>query len=321
MTLTLFEAGPKQLGGAIRTVLVLGAGFSKWSCDLPLVSQLFDFNVRIYNAREESRINRLIKLYSRWQEKNPTGHNEAFIQFCQNDNRSSILTNWYITRRLTEPFTVHRSRRYTWYMNSYHPTQHVGIQKARGLIRALNEVSGVGNLNIVTTNYDLIPEYALTTRGFNYGVAGENIGYAPYPYPQPVHVTGEISISKLHGSLSWTLEGKFPDSRHGLTGKCLIVPPIMEKEMPELLKSQWDIAGKALNECRKLLVFGFSFNEHDLAIRNFFKTVLSPSADVILVDVVDHRSRLQTVFGSRNVNYINAYETDLANMLNAQVVT
>jgi hypothetical protein len=42
-------------------------------------------------------------------------------------------------------------------------------------------------VGIVTTNYDLIPEYALGTREFNYGEAGEQIGYTPYPHPAPVY--------------------------------------------------------------------------------------------------------------------------------------
>ena len=69
----------------------------------------------------------------------------------------------------------------------------------------------------------MVPEYALGTRGFNYGIIGEQIGFTPYPYTRPVHVTGKLSNAKLHGSISWGESNKYPDLRCGLTRKCLIV--------------------------------------------------------------------------------------------------
>ena len=36
--------------------LFLGAGFSKWAVDLPLVNELFDFNVNTFNQADEKRI-------------------------------------------------------------------------------------------------------------------------------------------------------------------------------------------------------------------------------------------------------------------------
>ena len=230
---------------------MLGAGFSKWSCDLPLVSQLFDFEIRIYNKTEERRIARLGKIYEIWRAKNPSENNEEFVRFSQGAGLKFNLTNWYITRRLTEPFVVHGSRRYTWYINSYYTQSHEGIEKARSIITTLSEYSGAENLGILTTNYDLIAEYSLGTRGFNYGTLQEKIGYTPYPYPQPVLVTGPVSIAKLHGSISWTDDAKFPDSRCGLTGKCLIVPPVAEKQMPMLLKSYVDSGEKDPSELPK----------------------------------------------------------------------
>jgi hypothetical protein len=282
-----------------RTALMLGAGFSKWSCDLPLVSELFDFKIRTYNQTEERRVIRLKKIYESWRAKNLHEHIEEFIRFSQGPGLRFNLTNWYITRRLTEPFVVHGSRRYTWYINSYYTQQHKGIEKARGIITALSGISGAENLSILTANYDLVPEYALGTRGFNYGILHERIGYTPYPYPRPVFVTGPVSIAKLHGSISWTEDAKFPDSRCGLTGKCLIVPPVTGKKAPKLLEDQWTLAKKILVKCHKLVVFGFSFNEYDTAIRDFFKAQLSPDAEVTLVDVVDHRTRLAPILGSR----------------------
>ena len=302
-----------------RIALMLGAGFSKWSCKLPLVSELFDFKIRINNKAEEQRIIRLNKIFESWRAKNPTEHTEAFIRFSQELSRRFNLTNWYITRRLTDPFVVHGSRRYTWHINSYYPRGHKGIERARSIIAALSGISGAKNLTILTTNYDLIPEYALGTRGFNYGFPGEQIGFTPYPYPRPIHLTGLIPIAKLHGSISWTEDAKFPDSRCGLTGKCLIVPPVTEKQAPKSLKPQWSLAMNTLAKCRKLVVFGFSFNEYDTAIRKLFKAKLSPDADIIFIDIVDHRKRLAPIFGSRLVDFISSEKQDLETLLQSSL--
>ena len=253
-----------------RTVLLLGAGFSRWSCSLPLVSELFDFNIHPDNLTEEKRLIRLQRHYASWKSANPNSNNEEFISYSQKQQKRFNLTNWHITRRLSEPFIVQSGRRYTWYINSHYPQHHEGIRKAYNVIDTLRQ-SAVMPVGIVTTNYDLIPEYALGTREFNYGEAGEQIGYTPYPHPAPVYALGSTIITKLHGSISWDYQRKYPDCRCGLTGKCLIVPPITEKQAPEILKQQWLLAGTILSECRTFVVFGFAFNEYDQAIRIFIK--------------------------------------------------
>lgn len=215
------------------------------------------------------------------------------------------MTNWYITRRLSEEFVVHSGRRFTWYINSYHSQGHGGIAKARDLFGALKQSVALLQLGIITTNYDLIPEYALGTRGFNYGKVGEQIGFTPYPYPRPVHAVGETPIAKLHGSISWDENRRYPDCRCGLTGKCLIVPPITEKQAPKLLKDQWELARSLLNNCSMLIIFGFSFNDYDEAIRKFFAHETSSSAEMVLVDVADHRERFSSIFGHREIAYMN----------------
>jgi hypothetical protein len=155
----------------------------------------------------------------------------------------------------------------------------------------------------------------LGTRGFNYGQIGEQIGYTPYPYRAPVRAVGPIAIAKLHGSISWDFQRKYPDCRCGLTGRCMIVPPISEKQAPEILKHQWSLAANLLSECHNLIVFGFAFNEHDQAIREFIRDQAPASGTVTLVDIVDHRPRLTSIFEHQKVEYINADESDLIKQL------
>src|SRR4051794_23512629 len=177
----------------MNVALFLGAGFSKWSCDLPLVADLFDFAVHVDSVTEEKRVVRLQKIYAHWRTSNPTAHPEVFVRYAQGPGDGFNLVNWYITRRLTEPFIVMASRRYTWYINSHYAQKHAGVAKAAEFLRNL---SSKGRLSVLTTNYDMVPEYALGTRGFNYGIVGEQIGFTPYPHPRPVYVKGEIGIAK-----------------------------------------------------------------------------------------------------------------------------
>lgn len=305
----------------MRVAALLGAGFSKWSCGLPLVSELFDFAISADNPIEERRISRLQKKYDAWKTTNQKSNNEAFIEFSQGPSGKFSLINWYVTRRLTEPFVVGHGRRFTWYINSYFPAQHKGVENARNLLHALLQNAGSGSLGILTTNYDLLVEYALGTRAFNYGTLGEQIGFTPYPYPRPIYVTGNIPIAKLHGSISWNEDRKFPDSRCGLTGKCLIVPPISEKAAPKLLRDQWKTAKSILSACDKLVVFGFAFNDYDTAIRNFIAKALRPKSTVILVDTVDHRKRLSKLLKKHDMKFVQVLEPNLIERVSAAVTS
>jgi hypothetical protein len=73
----------------------------------------------------------------------------------------------------------------------------------------------------------------------------------------------------------------------------------------------WSLAGNLLSKCDTLIVFGFSFNEYDQAIRQFFQKKLSRNANVLLVDAIDHRRRLKPVFATRSVTYLSAKEANL----------
>src|SRR6266498_5147183 len=124
-----------------------------------------------------------------------------------------------------------------------------GMRKAQVFISNLKAVKRLSG--IITTNYDLVLEYALGTRGYNYGIRGQRlIGRGAYPVSQwikPVILSGDISIAKIHGSLSWDENGYYTDGRRGLTGNALIVAPTPEKEPSELLQFHWKLAEQILN--------------------------------------------------------------------------
>lgn len=59
--------------------LFLGAGFSKWAADLPVASQLFDFEIELYGTREAGKLEIVKSLKQKWDETHPDGFAEQFI--------------------------------------------------------------------------------------------------------------------------------------------------------------------------------------------------------------------------------------------------
>lgn len=86
--------------------LFVGAGFSKWAANLPLVRELFDFNINPYNKRDYNKLQTIIKYKSTWDNQNPYIKNpEIFIREVLMTSKSkSSLIKWYITRRLSDQF-------------------------------------------------------------------------------------------------------------------------------------------------------------------------------------------------------------------------
>jgi len=158
---------------------------------------------------------------------------------------------------------------------------------ARFIIQCGTQLSG-----IVTLNYDLLVEYALGSRGFNHGVSGEVLrGRGPYPVSQwrnPVRLTGRLPFAKLHGSISWDTAGKYTDGRRGLSGKALIVAPTPNKVPPQKLDDQWGLSRRIIGGVRRLLVFGFAFNDYDDAVLTHLREVGRQIEQVGIVDIVSH---------------------------------
>jgi len=59
--------------------LFLGAGFSKWAADLPVASQLFDFDIEPWGPREYKKLEIVKSLKHNWDISHPHGLTEQFI--------------------------------------------------------------------------------------------------------------------------------------------------------------------------------------------------------------------------------------------------
>jgi hypothetical protein len=273
--------------------LFLGAGFSRWAGNLPLGSQLFDFAVEPFGVREQRRLERLVQYKHDWDAANPAGLAEQFIAsvLSSEDERSKEDVLWYVARRLSQAFIweewhAGRQRRHVLMIDENRKWERPGVRPAADfIIQCGMQLSG-----IVTLNYDLLLEYALGSKGFNYGVPGEVLqGRGPYPVSQwrnPVRLTGRLPLAKLHGSISWDMTGKYTDGRRGLSGKALIVAPTPNKMPPEELEDQWVLSRRILRGARRLLVFGFAFNDYDEAVLMHLREAGQHMQQLGIVDVV-----------------------------------
>jgi hypothetical protein len=281
----------------MNVALLLGAGFSRWAARLPVACELFDFAIEPWGRQEKRKLALAKSLKEAWYIAHPEGQAEQFIAaalgFPEKD-REAVL--WYISRRLSEGFIWkefhgQRWRRHVLMIDENRRHQIDGVIRATRYLKAF---LGPSFLGIITTNYDLLVEYALGTRGFNYGIPNQVLsGRGPYPVSQwrnPVRLTGPIPLAKIHGSISWDEYDCYTDGRQGLTGRALVVAPVPEKTQPAALKSRWELAEKILNRATHLVVFGFAFNPYDEAVLNLLR---SASANIKSVQLIDKQPPIE----------------------------
>lgn len=268
--------------------LFLGAGFSKWAAGLPLASELFDFDIVPWGPRESRRLNDTKELKRLWDSSHPNELAEQFIADVLHSNkRAASLVQWYIVRRLSEPFIWKEWRAGIWRRHSLmiDENRRFSLPAVEKTQEFLVEYCSPVLAGIVTTNYDMLVEYALGTRIFNYGFPNEELrGRGAYPISGPVVLSGNIPLSKLHGSVSWDVRWKYTEGRRGITGNALIVPPTHDKELPESLMHAQRLGENILRKSTRMIVFGFAFNPYDQDILTLLQTCGAHMEAVLLVN-------------------------------------
>ncbi len=298
----------------------LGAGFSKWAAGLPVAAELFDFQLEPFGVQEQGRLKLVQQLKAAWDAEHPNGTAEEFIAHAlarPSSCRAAVL--WYIVRRLSEPYIwtewhAGKWRRHILMIDENRKLERPGVTCARDFLLALGQdISGV-----LTTNYDLLVEYALGTKLFNYGRRGEVLsGRGTYPLSQwrnPVGLTGPISVAKLHGSISWDSDGRYTDGRRGITGNALVVAPTPEKIPPTALAGVWELAGRILERARRLVVFGFAFNPYDEALLNHLAKHGRGLETVVLVDIAPNPDRAKQLWPLAEVRALRPPPEDRAEL-------
>lgn len=268
--------------------LFLGAGFSKWAFDLPLVSNLFDFDVSTTSEEEERKLQLITNDWEAWRKDNPDATPEQFVYWCmeKSTHRKSRVI-WYVSRRLTEPFMTRIRGSYSAVMFDERAVrENERIVELKSFFEELEEC---GLKGVITCNYDTIVECVLGTSGFNYGQEGERlIGRGSNPqFPwQNAHakVAGKIPLVKLHGSLSWDKGVKYTSGKPGRSGKAFIVPPAPEKVPPSELAGVWGLGANILKQSEYLIVFGFAFNPYDEALLDYLRENGSFIKKILLID-------------------------------------
>src|SRR5690554_3852198 len=142
--------------------LFLGAGFSKWAANLPLVTELFDFDISYIRKNDEFWISKLKSVKSEWDERNIGFSNELFVQHVL-DSKGVRLKQYlskYLTRRLSEPFLCKTLTGIQTFMyNDRRAKELESTSKIQNFLsKYQNKIKG-----IVSLNYDLVVEYALGT--------------------------------------------------------------------------------------------------------------------------------------------------------------
>lgn len=141
---------------------------------------------------------------------------------------------WYIVRRLSDPFLVNDpwdARTRIPMLDEKVVSEMEGVINARTFLnKCKSKISG-----IISSNYDLLIEYALRSGGFNYGIQGQHLpGRGLYSSSKwnrkPVTLSGFISFVKLHESINRDAAGYYSDGRRAITGKALVVAPVQEKQ-------------------------------------------------------------------------------------------
>lgn len=268
--------------------LFLGAGFSKWAAGLPLASELFDFNIELWGPRESQHLNDVRELKRVWDSSHPDGRAEQFVADTLHSNkRVGSLVQWYIVRRLSEQFIwkewhAGRWRRHSLMIDENRRFCLREVEKAQEFLLRYYSPALAG---ILTTNYDMLVEYALRTKQFNYGIPNEELGgRGPYPVSRHIVLSGSIPLAKIHGSVSWDAHRKYTEGRGGITGNVLIVPPTHEKELPESLMHARRVGEDILRKSKRMIVFGFAFNPYDQDVLTLMRSCGADLDTVLLVN-------------------------------------
>ncbi|MCQ3931078.1 MAG: hypothetical protein DPW16_11525 [Chloroflexi bacterium] len=292
-------------------ILFLGAGFSRWAADLPLVRELFDYNISDLWKKDQEKLEVVKSLKTDWDMLDPDGYEEKFIAHALNlpkDQRDTVI--WYICRRLSEPFIRNyfsgKPRRQVLMIDEKRRLSVRGIFKTKQFIERFLNHSGQETTSIITTNYDLLIEYALGTKGFNYGRENQNLqGRGPHPLYTwkygTVKTEGKIRLAKIHGSISWDENSFYTDGRGGITGKALIIPPTPEKTPPENLRQVWNLATSILEEATTCVFFGFAFNEYDKAVLELLKSGGRNIQHILLVDIEPKIEAATAIFSNATI--------------------
>jgi hypothetical protein len=171
-------------------------------------------------------------------------------------------------------------------------------------------------LSIITTNYDLMPEFCLRMGGHQFYLPGDWVSNDNAKTSLYQKVNGNL-LCKLHGSINWyadhtgsasfRVEDRLVHAEYSTTeehkniwlpeisltnynppSEPIIVPPTLFKmQTDSRFQNIWKSAGESLHTAEKLIFIGFSFPESDTHIRYFLAANLYDNVDLRDIEIVD----------------------------------
>jgi hypothetical protein len=172
------------------------------------------------------------------------------------------------------------------------------------------------NLFIITTNYDLLAEFAVFLNGAFTTLHFEYQSLTPANSFPVLYNKDGIPLFKLHGSLNWHCIDEQPnicvddrivefrnnhdtpdllpisfDSKHQAPETTLIVPPtFLKPDLPEALKITWAGAAQALQNAEIVIFIGYSFPPSDIEMKYFLAKCLANNSKLQKIRLFDLRA-------------------------------
>lgn len=301
----------------MKLVLFLGAGFSR-GFGLPVMREFFSYCKSFQYINDDQR-----KLVETLQKKSRaaqgiiTGedgnleHVLSLASMGDTEWNSSTFQKfaeviWQVYRMPTVPPTVDKMRH--------------SIQRLLNVDEDSRDFVRENHLTVVTTNYDVIGEFAFYTLGINFRLPFEWVAHTTQNAPERLFVSGlEYPLfCKLHGSLNWFRDEKenrlrvedrivplrgpndhkngskyfwpaFGVRSYAMPETPLITPPAFFNKSADVypFPEIFNAARSAIGECDRLVFIGYSFPESDSHMRYFLGSALESNVGIESIDVID----------------------------------
>jgi hypothetical protein len=323
-----------------NVVLFLGAGFSR-EFGLPVMREFPDI-ARVHPRVGEPARRVLSELLIEAREANSFLKSEArniedVLSFAEMGNRLGLNDG-------TRPAVIRRMLQAVY---SSPPTGDLD-KKARRLatmlgystdkeLQVIAEFQSKG-LSVVTTNYDLNPEFLLRKMHLfvRLGAADADTFNVPPNMAYSQHLDEAVPIFKLHGAVNWfeaseantIIVDVTPGAHHqpnaprwphicsvrtdGEASDPVIVPPsFLKPELSNALSSVWAGAARVLEDADCLIFIGYSFPPTDTEMSYFLARSLTGNTRLSKIFIVDPNAKaIAERLGASNARYGNHF-TDL----------
>ena len=275
--------------------VILGAGFSAVA-DVPLARHLLDHRPDVDRVIRKKLVDRVVRRWDAWHSRTSGATEEYLARLASISQREWRDAVWFVgltvALQMGQVEAVGGNPTIT--RHNLNRTSVPILERFwTTLFRTQTDVS------VITTNFDVVAERGLRhvprplvpRPGFHYGFGPEDLaggGYPSYSHIQKIRVAGHVPLLKLHGSVSWSVQGgelvKYHDCRPAIRGDAAIVAPIVGKTVPAYLERTWAVAKTHLGRARTWIVVGYSLPHYDQLVRSLLLEATAPDTTIHVFD-------------------------------------